>query len=299
MSNQYRRIVSFSKGKLKGNQLKQFEVLGMNNKEMCDRVIAQFEKPGMGEKIEGAYLPNLHLWEDVEAAQWFERGTKQELSSTIFTGKTIGSYPLELEHNGIANSFLMYMGWGFEAFSNYAAPLFQRVDYNKIVGIAAVIAAASLQDPIRKLSKGLELEEEDLDPVNMAVKGVFNSGMFGPISTIIEKTNAAFDIFPEFKTSKTADKGKLELLSAAPYSFFNMIGTAAGMGLNGEYNKKDLKTIKRNLPLINALEFQKLGNDFIDSLDIPETRGAAHKERLREKGEVPEKKHRPKKKGRD
>lgn len=298
LSNMYRRAKKFSQGKLKGNELKQFKVLGMDDLDLCNRIVKQFETPGMGEKLNGAYIPNLRTWADAEASQRFEIAVRQELRSTLFGGKNIASYPLELDYNGVANSFFMFCGWGFNAYANYTAPLFQRFNMDKVIGIGAIWAMNCLSDPLRKLAKGEELTDEDYDPTNLAVKGFFNSGLFSVIADYTMRANAGYDIFPELNTSKVSDKNGLELIPASPTSLFNFIGTGAAMAFNGA-NKKDLKTMKRNTPLANSILFQKAGNDYIDSLDIPETRGEAKKIKQRESGEVPVKKPRKKKKGRD
>jgi len=298
-SNMYRRIKKFSEGKLKGNQLKQLELLGLNDLDLCKSIVREFESPNVGEKLNGAYLPNQHLWNDAKASERFEMAIKQELRSVIFSGKDIASYPIELDFHGIANSFLMYMGWGFNAYSNYFAPLFQRVNKDKISGIVAIIALNLMSDPFRKVAKGEDLTDEDWDPINMGIKAIFNSGVTGTLGDLAMRTNAAFDIFPELNTSKVSDKGKLELISGAPYSFINFLGTGAGQLFSGEWNKKDLKTMKRQFPLVDSIGFKKMTNEYIDSVDLPETRYQAHKEKLRERGEVPEKKPRKKKKGRE
>ena len=281
-SNIYRRLLALNAGELKGNQLAQLKVLRMNDKALANRIISQFKK--FGEEVDGAYLPNFSNWTDAEAALRYRAAVRQEVDSVIFSGKDIATYPIDVEFHGVANSFLMYMGWSFNAFANYTAPLTQRLDYNKMTGVGAAIVIATQQDVLRKLVKGEEVTEEDLDPWTMAKKGVLNSGVLGIFGETFNKTNAAFNIFPDIKVDRFADKGKLELLSGAPYSFINFVGLAAGQLATGEWNQADLKTMKRNVPLIETLFTKKLSNDAIESSDIPETRAKAHKEKLREEG---------------
>ncbi len=286
-SNMYRRMEKFSKGKLKGNQLAQLKVLRMNDLDLSNRFVDQFKK--YGEKIEGAYEPNIHLWDDADAARRYRLAVRQEMDSTIFGGKSIGSYPIDVEFNGVANSFLMYLGYGFNAFTNFTLPLVQRVDTTKLAAGAAMTALAMISNPLRILSKGQELKDEDLDPKNIILRGVFNGPLLGAFGELINKGNAATDILPSIQLSRFTGKSQLELLSGAPYSLINFLTLFVGQAGTGEWNKKQLKDMKRNVPFLGAIEINKLGNDYIDSLDIPETRHQAHKEKLLERGELPEK----------
>lgn len=272
-----RNLKQYLAGELKGNELAQLKVLRLDNIDMAKRIVSQLDKNG--KPINGAYVPNLTLWEDGEAAQAFRTAIRHELDSTIFSGKDIASYPIQLDFHGVANSLLMFMGWGFNATANYFLPALQRFDVNKVQGLVAMAAIGMLVDPLRILSDGKELSEEDLEPLNLLKKGVLNSGILGTYSDVFNRFNAAFDILPSLQVDRFKNKGKLELISGAPYSFLNFVGTFAGQLSTNEWNKQDLKTMKRNTPLLHVLWGRKLSGEIIDSLDIPETRSKARKEK--------------------
>lgn len=189
---------------------------------------------------------------------------------------------------------LMYFGWLFKASANFTLPTIQGMDKRKVAGLMAMAGAAMFQDPMRKIFSGREIEEEDLDPQYLITKGVLNSGILGVYGELFNRSNAAFNIFPELQVDRFKNKSSLELVSGAPYSVINLIGLLSGQGFNNEWNKKELKDAKRNAPLVDNIFTRKFTNDYIDSLEIPETREAARKQNMLDKGILPEKK--PKKK---
>jgi len=289
MSNNYRRITKFLDGTIDKADLKQLKVLRMDDRKLCESIVKSFTEDG-GEIRNGGYIMNDHLWKDGNAAQRYRMSVRQELDSVIFSGKDISSYPINLEYHGLSNSMLMYFGWLFKASANFTLPTLQRVDKRKIAGMVAMASVAMLQDSMRKTAKGEELTEEDFDPQYLITKGILNSGVLGVYGELLNRTNSAFNIFPELEVDRFKGKSSLELVSGAPYSMINFVGLLSGQGFNGEWNKNDLKSMKRQFPLVENIFTKKLTNDYVESLEIPQTRNAARKQNMLDKGIVPEKK---------
>lgn len=277
-----RDLRSYVEGSLSKNYQAQLGIIGLNDKGLASELVKMSNK--YGEELDGAFLLNFQAWgskaadnadivKELELKSILQNAIRQEVRSTIFAGKNIASYPSGLNPNGLSQSFLMYMGWMFTATMNYTIPMFQRLDPNKIMGAAAMMSVGMLVNPLRQISRG---EEPETDPSKLIWGGILNSGVGGIPVDIFNKANAIGGIFPEIVTDRYKGKG-LELLAGMPGTMIDTTLNLAGQAKNGEWNKADLKKVKRVIPLIEALWIKKFTNDFIDTLDIPETRSQAKK----------------------
>ena len=277
-----RDLQSYVDGTLSKNYEAQLGILGLNDKGLAERILAQYKQ--YGEELSGGYLANFQAWgtkavdeastkEALAMKDIMQNAIRQEVRSTIFQGKNIASYPSGLNPGGISQSFLMYMGWMFTATMNYSIPMFQRLDPNKIMGAAAMMSVGMLVNPLRQISRG---EEPETDPAKLIWGGILNSGVGGIPVDLFNKANAIGGIFPDIVVDRYKGKG-LELLAGMPGTMIDTTLNLAGQAKNNEWNKADLKKVKRIIPLVEALWIKKFTNDYIDTLDLPETRSQARK----------------------
>jgi hypothetical protein len=246
----------------------------------ADMILTQFEKHG--EIIDDGYLSNFHLWgtEDSatdlnlirDAKRILEGATKKEVNSTIFTGSNIASYPIVGEPSGWMGSFLMYMGWGFNATANYTIPLMQKFDANRWGAAIMMMSVSAIVDPLREIASG---KEPNLEPDILFKKAILNSGITGAFGNYFNVINAMGNIVPGARIDRF--KYTRGMVSFVPERMLQDLAALGGMVTNTEWNKKDFKRVIRNLPLTNLIYTRKVINDWIDSLDIPETRERAEK----------------------
>src|SRR6185312_10170523 len=138
-----RHAKEFLEGTLSKSERIQLATLGLADEKFAKYVVEQI-KNGNVERLSGAYLPNISKCDNKEFAEMFRRAIHQEVRSTQFAGKNIASYPSGIDPNGLSSMFLIYMGWMFNATSNYMLPLMQRVDPARLTGAAAMISAGML-----------------------------------------------------------------------------------------------------------------------------------------------------------
>lgn len=274
VSKNLREISRFLDGSISKGSRQQLAVIGLNSEVIAKRIQAMDKE--FGESLNGARLANFEEWTDREAATIFKNAIMQEVRSTNFSGKNIANYPTWVDNpNGLSSSLLIYMGWMFNATANYTLPLLQRFDVNKIMGAAAMISAGMLVDPLRKISKGQDIDQE---PFDIFKKGFLNSGVGGMIVDVFNKANAIGDIIPELQVDRYQGKG-WQLAAGMPGTLIDTTLSFAGMAAQGEWNKSDLRKLKRVIPLLEAFYLRKATNDWIDSLNIPETRKEARRKK--------------------
>ncbi len=270
-----RDLTKYMSGKLSANAEKQLAVLSLNDKYLGQVILDMFKEHG--NVIRGGYLPNFNDWgkgvtdlkraADIERAKDLFRGAvKHEVNSVIFSGPNIASYPSQLNAGGQWSMFLTYMGFMFNATSNYLLPLLQRFDPNKVIGAAAMVSVSMLTDPLRLISQG---KDPNLDPEHLLWQGFLNSGVGGLPVDFFNRANAAFNIFPDLVSNRFQGKG-FELAAGMVGSTFDLGINIGNMAINGP-NKAGLKKLKRATPLLELFYLRSSINDFIEGLDIPDT----------------------------
>jgi hypothetical protein len=250
--------------------------------EVAHELIRQAKKHGTWKS--GAVDPNLTLWDistplQRQALQLFRTAIRKETRSVMFSGSNIASFPVGGEPNGMLGAFIMYMGWGLNAVTNFTIPMFQKLDMNRVTSAMTMILIASTVEPIRAWASGREVTEEMLEPGMLFKEGVLNSGLLGTFGDAFNKLNEMGDVFPGMRVDRF--KNTRGIVSFGPERLVADLVSLMGMVANNEYNKKDLKRLIKNLgPVANIIYMRKLFNDWLDSMDIPETRQKA--ERLKE-----------------
>ena len=274
-----RDLQAFSKGELDEKWVKRLLNLRIDPKTpVAKELLHQATKHG--EYRRGAWLHNVHMWDNAdpiqrEARALFETAVRKDVQSVMFSGSNIASYPIGGDPNGILGLCLMYMGWGFNATANFTIPMFQKMNSSRLSAALAMISISSIVDPIRKLSHGEELTDEDLDGAMMFKKGLLNSGILGLYGDMFNKANSMGDLFPGARINRY--KNTRGLIQFGPERILADLMDISGMFINQEWNKKDWKKVAKNVPLANLIYTRAILNDWIDSFNIPETRHKASK----------------------
>lgn len=277
MASNMRRLSKLMEGKLGKSDAIQLGKLGLRDEKIAAVIWDQFKKHG--EKIRGSYIPGWQKWGTtetdaayqklvMEVKDTFMNAIKQDINSTIFTGSNIASYPLELDPQGLNKAFLTYMGWIFNATSNYTIPLFQRFDKNRIEGAMAMYFAACTVSPLRELIKG---KEPDLEPSTLFKKGILDSGILGLPVSLFNTANSMGRVFNDLQLSryKYRDRG-LTFGAGAPMMLAQGMVNIAGQLWNNDWNHKELEELTRLIPLAQAMEFRAILNKAIESLALEE-----------------------------
>lgn len=283
MSGIIKDIRKFQMGNLGERDLKRLLYLGVDpSSDVAKRMLKLAEEKGTWRR--GAVNPNWTQWDisdklSREAKNLIRSAVKKNVRSTLFSGSNMGSFPVGGEPNGMLGAFIMYMGWGLNAVSNFTIPLFQRFDTDRISTALLMMTISSVVDPLRKIASGREVTDEDLEIGTLFKQGVLNSGILGTFSDVFNKMNEMGDVFPGLRADRF--RNTRGMISFGPERMVSDMLNLIGMVANNEYNKKDIKRLIKNLgPMGNVLWMRRLVNQWLDSLDLPDTRAKA--ERLKE-----------------
>lgn len=247
----------------------------IDGKRLGDLILENFNAEG--EIINGGYLLNQHLWKSAAASEEVDRIVRNEVGRTIFSGNNPASFPNELDPNGIASGFFMYMGHSFSTLNNFTIPFLQNLkDPQKFQGIIAIWALASIQDPLRKMMRGEELTDDDFDPWSMTVKALQNTQLLGAVGEYFTRLNAIFDIVPSAQTNKHKWHSTLgELIMGPGGALLQNTGEVSAALINNEWNKKDQAKLPKIIPWLNMWYLRQPYQDYTEELDIPRTRANA------------------------
>jgi hypothetical protein len=151
-------------------------------------------------------------------------------------------------------------------------PLLQRPDANKLTGVMSMFALGSLVYPLKQISKGEEIDE------NQIIKqAFFNSGFtLGPKIEMFERANTALDLpfMRDLQNNKYAQlrrrgQSGLSILTGPASGAIEDVIDIAGMGLSGEYNQQDMKKFMRAIPFTTNPLFSKGVKEWVEGLDMP------------------------------
>ena len=268
-----RDVVAIKAGTLSKNRIANLALHGLTDKQLIDDIVAANAKYGQSDG--GAFLPNLSKWTETEgeirAAVAMQYAVDKGVRSVIFSGADASSFPSGVDPKGRMRALFLFMGWGFQANQKFFLPLVQRMDPTKAIGTAAMISMSMFTEPLRQISKG---EEPDLDGTHIFTKGILNSGTLGVMLDWFNKANAVAQIFPDLIIDKYKDRG-IEIAGGYPAAFARSVFEMAGGAVTGESNIADTRRAMKLVPLLGAIAFRPVVNEFIESLDLPETRAKA------------------------
>jgi len=240
------------------------------------RIVNQFEKHGEAVNFGKAesYKANYQNWDDFKASQTFLMGVNKEVSSIILTPNLL-DIPFAFR-NPFVSSMMQFMSYGFSATNSFLIPTLQRPDANKVIAILGMGMVGSMVGPLRQLASG---QEVNLDPAQLAVEAIANSGVLGIFADFVLKMNAAFDLplLSEYRNDRYRNKDALDLLGGPLGGILNSAQRIGNMFLSGQINESDMRRFKGLLPLANTWYLRYIGNKSVEAMELPKTKGDAQR----------------------
>ena len=260
-----------------GEELTKFEIdrldrSRLNPAEWSDRILKQFDKHG--KDVDGAFNPNFHLWDDVDAARSFGIAVEKNVrQSRLKPGPLDQPFGFKDPYASMLFQFTSYV---FAATNNFAIPLLTNPDMQKVIGTICMMAAGSLVDPMRQLSKGQEVDTS-LEALSASALG--NSGIMGWQFDALIRLMANLPVVSEY----VPDRAKSRALSIGPASgLYGMAASVLGAAASNELNKADLNRLgKLLIPFYGVWYAQQPINKALEALapNLPENRAAARRQK--------------------
>ncbi len=265
-----RGMFNYANGKISPKDMKTLKMYGLDPKRWSDKFINQFEKVGGQKGTFGNYQSDWHLWADVDAANAMARAVNRGVNDIVLKGGLYES-PL-ISKNPYLNLLFSFTGWAFSAFNRYTVPAMQSPDIQKAQGILLGVVLGSLEDPLRKWTRG---EDAEILDENWAVKAMGNSGTFALLHSGAMLANALTD--RQFLSFMENDRRRGQTLvgmlggptlglTERAYRSVKMIGS-------GKFNQRDAKQTWNTIPLINAWYLRYLNNTLTETMfgGLPDT----------------------------
>jgi len=240
----------------------------LNPKQWSDRMLKQYQKHG--QDIDGSYNPNVHLWDDREAARHFKMSVEKEVRQVLLKPGPLDS-PLAFK-DPVLSLLTQFTSYVFTATNNFTIPLMTSYDSQKMIGMILMLTAGGMIDPLRQLANGRDV---DLSAKALTNSALNNSGVFGWQYDALMRINSALDLPPlRFLQS---DRMKSKALTLGPASgLYNMAANVLSAAANGEMNATDLERATRLIvPFSGTFFVRKPLHDLIRSTNLPETRRKA------------------------
>ena len=260
-------------GKLDAKAIKRLDEIRLNPKEWGERISKQREQ--FGKEVDGAFISNYHLWDDQDAARALRIATSKDVRRMILKPDLL-EQPFAFR-DPVFSLFTQYTSWIFSATVNYTIPALTDLDQQKMIGLIAMMASASLIDALRQLSKG---EDVDTSFRALFVSALTNSGIFGWQYDATNRINSIIDIplLRGFQPDRFKRKGWGALAAGPASGTVDSFASVASAVLNGEMNHKDgQRALKLFVPFANTLALRYPLSKMLDSFDLPKTREQARK----------------------
>jgi len=269
-----RTIKKYNAGeKLLKAEIDQLDRARINPAKWGQKIESQFNIHG--KPVDGSYVSNFHLWDDLETARIYSMGINHDVRQILLLPDPT-SKPLMLQ-NPVASMIGQFTSYIFEASNKFTIPLMTTPDSTKFTGVIGMMAISSMIGPLRQLSRG---EDPDMDIKTLMNEAITNSALLGWHFDLGMKANAYLDLpalrFLQPDRFKRKSSGALSLGPASSLldSLFNFTSALA----NGEMNEQDTKKGMR-LAMGGTYNWYtaKLINDALSSLNLPKNRYEAKK----------------------
>jgi len=270
-SHSIRSLLDFAARKpLAKKELERLNMLGLGNKEMANRIIAQYKKHGG--RIDDAYVSNYHLWDDLKASQVFSMSVQDEVRKTILKPNLLDT-PFTFRNEFIA-SMTQFMSYSWAATNSILIPTLQRPDAQKFTAISMMMSWGAVVPIIRQIQRG---EELDLRPDMLLIEAITNSGVLGWGVDAVTKINAAFELpfLKDYKVDRFRNKEAWDLLGGPVGGLLNNAQRTANMFLTGEINETDMKKFAGLFPLTGTWYLRWLTDNYIKSMGLPKNKREA------------------------
>lgn len=158
-------------GRLSKNDVTDLAFLGIS-KSNARPIAEQMKK--YGEKIDGVFFANSHLWDNASAKEVFERAMLRDNRRSSLR-PTMGDTPHAF-NVPVLNLLTQFKSWAVTAGQVYGISSLQRADAKHLMGIATLIGLSSMASALKDVASGHKVET---DPEELLWAGINNSGLLG------------------------------------------------------------------------------------------------------------------------
>lgn len=255
-------LLKFQKGKLSEKGMRELDRAGIDPAKWAERMLKQYKSHGK-QGLFGSHQSHFFNWSDAEAKVKFSQALYADVNNTIIRRGRV-DMPF-MFNNHIIATMTQFMGWSFAAFNRYTVPVLQRGEANHLMGALLMGYLGAFEVITRKWARG---EEVDLDEINFPAEALANSGVTSLIFKGAMMANAMMGggVLDKLKTDKYRNQ-TLQGMIGGPslgvlgnaYNVLKMIG-------NNDYNKHDIESGLRSLPIINNAYTYRLMTKFSDTV---------------------------------
>lgn len=248
---------------------------GIDPAKWADRMVAAFDKDGGGKTKLGGYQSLFHQWSDMEAANEFGQGVFRGVKDTQIQ-QGIADSPFWTD-NPMGTIIKGFSGWMYASVNRYLIPSMQQPDAQRLIGVMVALGAGALVDPMRRMARGEDAYPENQTDTQKLYAAFNNANIFSFFGTVLSNANllSGDRLLGNLKSDKYKDRTRAGLLGPSMGTFdrtWDIIGAAS----TGEWNKADMTKAARMLPFVNASWTYWMSKNFIDGMNIPQTRAQAH-----------------------
>ena len=266
-------IYEYADGKLSQAGKDFLLTYGISPETWSKRFIDQYKKFGGKKGPMKTYSSKYYNWDDLEAQNLFSKSVRKAVQDSI-----IKRGPLDIPrwaNNEIGKLVFLFHGYTFAAFTRFTAPLLQRPDANKIMGVLTSLMLGSLVDPLRKFMKGESFSYDDEDSIIRSA--IDNSGVLGEPVQLVEMLDSllAHNLLGQSTSDKKKNITLMGTLGGPAMGMLEDAAQVATMLVSGKFNQKNVKEGIGIIPYFNAFYLRALFNKLSKSLDLPETAGDA------------------------
>jgi len=267
-----RSMFKYKKGTLSKKELDHMLLYGLDPKVHADSFIKNYTEAGGHHNGTGGYQSLYYQWADDSANVAMSQAIHRAVNDTIIR-KGMFDTPWWFS-DPLAGLVTQFMGWSFAAFNRYTVPTMQRLEANKILGIMAMFAAGTWIDPLRRLSRGEDLDYGEKSMEKFFFAGFNNSGVAG---YLLEGTQALDSMAgTNFLKSIQNDKFKGRDSGLAGFGPAGSIASDAlkfvSMVATNNWNENDLKKGLKFIPFSQAWYLKALTAKFAESQNLPKNR---------------------------
>lgn len=267
-----RYMIDYKKGQLRQKDLEKMLIYGLDPKKWADRFVKGYEEKGHAGTLKGSHESRYWEWSDVEAANKMSKTIYKGVQDTVVK-KGLMDAPFFFD-DPIFGTLVFFHGWSTAALTRYLVPLMQRPDAEHLAGLVSMLAAGSMVAPLRRLTRGEPLVDEDS---NMFKDALTDSGILTPIMNLVENANIMTNnaILRGLVNDRWLGRSFASSLGGPVVGVGEDITHILGMFLTGRLNETDLKKAARLLPAMQPWYLKGYQNKMIEGLGLPKTMSEA------------------------
>lgn len=262
-----RYMVAHSKGELKPRDLEKLLIYGLNPTQWGERFLKQYKVHGHSGTIKGSHQSNYWKWDDAEASNKMAKTIYRGVQDTIIK-KGMMDAPFFFD-DPVWGTLVFFHGWSTAALTRYLVPLMQRPDAEHLTGLVWMLAAGAMVAPLRRLSKGEPMIDEDS---NMFRDALTDSGVLTPIMGLVEDANILTNhTVLGSSNDRWKNRGFAGTVGGPVVGMGEDITRVLGMVASGRINETDVKKAGALVPGMQPWYLRGLKNHMLEGLGLPKT----------------------------